>query len=649
MSFTPGLLLRQIDEPADLRRLPLNQLPQVCEELRQYIIDVISVIGGHFGASLGAVELTVALHYVYQTPYDLLVWDVGHQAYGHKILTGRRDRFPTNRQYGGLSGFPKRGESPYDTFGVGHASTSISAALGMAIARDRKGERDRKVVAVIGDGGLTGGMAFEALNNAGALKTDLLVVLNDNQMSIDPNVGALKEYLAELAATKTFNRIRDEIWKWLGHLKGLGEQLRHVAARLEDALVAAFTPGMFFEALGFRYFGPIDGHDVFRLVRVLEDLRALPGPKLLHVVTVKGKGFGPAERDQVKWHAQGHPFDKITGQPLKGADAPKAPNWQDVFGRALVELAQSDERVLAITAAMPTGTSVRLLMEAMPDRAFDVGIAEQHAVTFAAGLATQGFRPFVAIYSTFLQRAYDQIIHDVCLQQLPVIFCMDRAGLVGADGPTHHGAFDIAYLRCIPNLVVAAPMDEQDLRDLLYTALHHEGPFAIRYPRGPATGMPLRPGFARIPIGRGRKLADGTDLALLSYGHIGTHAMRARQLLQERGISAACYDMRFVKPLDTALIDEAAERYPVLVTIEDGVLMGGFGSAVLEYLAERGYSGHVLRLGLPDRFVEHGSPAELYAEVGLDPAGIAARVEAFWRVRAHSSEHAPVGSGSGYS
>jgi 1-deoxy-D-xylulose-5-phosphate synthase len=633
MRFSPGPLLQQIDSPADLRRLPLERLPQVCEELREYIVDVISEIGGHFGASLGAVELTVALHYVYQTPYDLLVWDVGHQAYGHKILTGRRDQFPTNRQYGGLSGFPRRSESPYDTFGVGHASTSISAALGMAIARDRKGERDRKVVAVIGDGGLTGGMAFEALNNAGALKTDLLVVLNDNQMSIDPNVGALKEYLAELVATKTFNRIRDEVWKWLGHLKGLGDQLRHVAARLEDALVAALTPGMFFEALGFRYFGPIDGHDVFRLVRVLEDLRTLPGPKLLHVITVKGKGFAPAEQDQVKWHAQSSPFDKITGRPRVSSTGPRPPNWQDVFGKTLLELAQLDERLYAITAAMPSGTGVRYLMEAMPDRAFDVGIAEQHAVTFAAGLATQGLRPVVAIYSTFLQRAYDQIIHDVCLQALPVIFCMDRAGLVGADGPTHHGAFDIAYLRCIPHIVVAAPMDEQDLRDLLYTALHHDGPFAIRYPRGPATGMPLRSGFELLPIGRGRKLADGVEVAFLSYGHIGQHVLRARELLAQRDIQAAHYDMRFVKPLDEQLLQEAMARYELLVTVEDGVLMGGFGSAVLEYLSAHGYRGRVLRLGLPDRFIEHGSPDELYAEVGLDPLSIAERVAAF--VQAH--------------
>ncbi|HET6568986.1 MAG TPA: 1-deoxy-D-xylulose-5-phosphate synthase, partial [Rhodothermales bacterium] len=470
--FTPGPLLRTIDTPADLRKLPRNKLPQLCKELREYIIDVVSVHGGHFGASLGAVELTVAAHYVYQTPDDLLLWDVGHQAYGHKILTGRRDVFPTNRKLGGISGFPKRSESEYDTFGVAHASTSISAALGMAKARDLAGT-DQKVVAVIGDGALTGGLAFEGLNNAGVSGTDLLVVLNDNHMSIDPNVGALNEYLADITSGKRWNQLRNEIWDFFQKLKGVGGgTMQRLAAKVEEGMKAALTPGGIFEALGFRYFGPVDGHDVERLVDILGDLRELSGPIVLHTVTVKGKGFAPAEKDQVKWHAQSSPFDKFTGMalPVPPPAAPPPPKWQDVFGRALVDLAREDEHVVGITAAMPSGTSLKLLFDEMPDRAFDVGIAEMHGVVFAAGLATQGYKPFVAIYSTFLQRAYDGIVHDVALQNLPAVFCMDRAGLAGSDGPTHHGTLDIPYMRCIPGMVCAAPLDEQDLRDLMYTA-----------------------------------------------------------------------------------------------------------------------------------------------------------------------------------
>ncbi len=621
-----GPLLRTIDAPADLRRLPVEQLPQVCDELRDYIVDVVSVHGGHFGASLGVVELTVALHYVFDTPDDLLVWDVGHQAYGHKVLTGRRDAFPTQRKYGGLSGFPKRSESEYDTFGVAHASTSISAALGMAKARDLKGT-NQHVAAVIGDGALTGGLAFEGLNNAGTAGSDLLVVVNDNRMSIDPNVGALNEYLARVATGRVWNEMRDDLWELFAKLKGVGgTTLRKIAQRVENGAKAALTPGMLFEALGFRYFGPVDGHDVTELVERLEALKDLKGPILLHTLTVKGKGFAPAEADQVKWHASSSPFDKLTGKSLAQptANGTKRPKWQDVFGQAVIELAEMDDRVVGITAAMPSGTSLKHMIAQMPERAFDVGIAEMHAVVEAAGLATQGMRPFVAIYSTFLQRAYDGVVHDVALQDLPVVFCMDRAGVAGADGPTHHGALDIAYMRCVPGLVCAAPMDEQDLRDLMFTALGHDaGPFAIRYPRGQATGMPLREGFEDLPIGKGRRIADGDDLAFVSYGAIGNYVGEARERLAAHGVSAAHYDLRFVKPLDAELLAEVAGRFRRVITVEDGVTTGGAGTAVLEWMAEQGVEGvEVLRLGLPDRYVDHGTQRELHDEVGIGPDGL---------------------------
>jgi 1-deoxy-D-xylulose-5-phosphate synthase len=626
-TFTPGPLLRTLDSPADLRRLDVEQLPQVCEELRDYIIDIVAVHGGHFGASLGVVELTVALHYVFDTPSDQLVWDVGHQAYGHKILTGRRDNFPTNRRYGGVSGFPKRSESEYDAFGVAHASTSISAALGMARARDVKGT-DEKMVAVIGDGALTGGLAFEGLNNAGTSGTDLLVILNDNRMSIDPNVGALNEYLAKIATGRAWNEIRDEVWDLFERLKGLGGgTLQRIAQRIETGLKATLTPGLLFEALGFRYFGPVDGHDVVELVQRLEALKELKGPLLLHTLTVKGKGFAPAEADQLKWHATSSPFDKLTGKSI-AVSAPsgkKAPNWQDVFGDTMVELAELDERVVGLTAAMPSGTSLKTMIDKMPDRAFDVGIAEMHAVVEAAGLATQGLRPFVAIYSTFLQRAYDGIVHDVALQNLPVVFCMDRAGVVGADGPTHHGALDIPYLRCVQGMVCAAPLDEQDLRDLMYTGLHHDGPFAIRYPRGAATGMDVREGFEVLPIGRGRCIVEGSDLAVVTYGAIGNYVHEVREKLAAYGISAAHYDLRYVKPLDDELLTDITSRFSKVVTIEDGVLMGGAGSAVVEWMADHGVRNvDVLRLGHPDRFIEHGTQRELHDEMGIGPDGILA-------------------------
>ncbi|MAQ92891.1 MAG: 1-deoxy-D-xylulose-5-phosphate synthase [Rhodothermaceae bacterium] len=625
-TLTPGPLLASIDSPADLRALPAERLPQLCDELREYIVDIVSVHGGHFGASLGVVELTVALHWAYATPEDQLVWDVGHQAYGHKILTGRRDVFPTNRTYGGLSGFPKRDESEYDTFGVGHASTSISAALGMATASKLTGN-DRKVVAVIGDGSMTGGLAFEGLNNAGASDADLLVVLNDNRISIDPNVGALHEYLAKVSSSGSWNALKGEVWELFDKMKGLGGgHLQRLASRVEDGLKAVLTPGMLFEALGFRYIGPVDGHDVVSLATQLKKLRGLPGPILLHTLTVKGKGFAPAEADQVKWHAQSSPFDKLTGKSLAAPTAAgtKPPKWQDVFGDAVIELAEADERVVGVTAAMPSGTSLGKMMAQMPDRAFDVGIAEMHAVVFAAGLATQGMRPFAAIYSTFMQRAYDGVVHDVALQNLPVVFCMDRAGVAGADGPTHHGALDVAYMRAVQGLVCAAPLHEQDLRDLLYTALQYDGPFAVRYPRGAATGMPLREGFEPIEIGTGRKVRDGADVAFVTYGAIGQYAIEACDRLAAEGVDAAHYDLRFVKPLDAALLTEVFGRHSRVITVEDGVRDGGAGSAVLEWAADAGVldATQVVRLGLPDRFVEHGTQRQLHDEVGIGPDGL---------------------------
>ncbi|HKI44904.1 MAG TPA: 1-deoxy-D-xylulose-5-phosphate synthase, partial [Balneolales bacterium] len=498
----PGPLLATVKNPDDLKKLSLDQLPDLCQEVRDFIIDNVSVYGGHFGASLGAVELTVAMHYVFNTPNDLIVWDVGHQAYGHKILTGRQEQFHTNRKYNGISGFPKRDESPYDTFGVGHSSTSISAALGMAAARDLL-DLQKRVIALIGDGAMTAGLAFEGMNNAGASNRDMIVILNDNNMSIDPNVGALNEYLADITSSQTFNKIRDEIYDMLGYFKSAGEKMRKVASRLEKAMTTALTPGALFRALGFKYYGPTDGHNVKNLVSMLQDLQTIPGPKLLHAVTIKDKGFAPAELDQVKWHAQGSPFDKITGKPLaKPSTVPKPLKFQDIFGGTIVDLAKKNKRIVGITAAMPSGTGLIDMMQQIPDRAFDVGIAEQHAVTYAAGLATQGIKPFLAIYSTFMQRAYDQVIHDVTIQKLPVVFCMDRAGLVGADGATHHGLYDIAYLRPLPGFVVSAPMTGQELRDMMYTASkYNEGPFAIRYPRGASDQFDWDGSYSEMTIG----------------------------------------------------------------------------------------------------------------------------------------------------
>ncbi|MDZ7716610.1 MAG: 1-deoxy-D-xylulose-5-phosphate synthase [Balneolaceae bacterium] len=627
-NIKPGPLLSKINSPDDLKKLEPEQLIDVCDELRDYIIETVSVHGGHFGASLGVVEMTVALHYVFDTPKDLVLWDVGHQAYGHKMLTGRRDKFHTNRKHGGLSGFPKRSESEYDAFGVGHSSTSISAALGMAVSRDLSGE-DKEVVAVIGDGAMTAGLAFEAMNNAGAMNTDMIVILNDNCMSIDPNVGALKEYLTEITTSKTFNKLRDEIYDMLGHFKSAGEKMRKIASRLEKAVTTAITPGGLFQALGFKYYGPVDGHNVDTMRRTLEDLKNIPGPKLLHAVTVKGKGFAPAEREQTKWHAQSSPFDKITGKSLAPPKKePKIPRYQHIFGDAIVELAEKDERIVGITPAMPSGSSLWPLMNNFPDRAFDVGIAEQHSITFAAGLAAEGKKAFAAIYSTFLQRAYDQVIHDVAIQKLPVVFCIDRAGVAGADGPTHHGLYDISYLRAVPNMIISSPLNEEELRDMMYTASkYEEAAWAIRYPRGEATGMDIPEGFKSIEIGKGQRLREGDDVAILSFGPMGNYVIEAADDLAQEGINVGHFNMRFAKPLDTKLIQEICQTYEHIITLEDGTRLGGFGGAVTEYLADKPFHIPVTIMGVPDRVVEHGTQRELHDEVGIGPDGIKQKVK----------------------
>lgn len=618
-------MLQKIQSPDDLKKLNDEELPELCKELRQFIIDIVSVNGGHFGASLGVVEMTVALHYVFNTPYDRLVWDVGHQAYGHKILTGRRDIFHTNRIYQGISGFPRRSESEYDTFGVGHSSTSVSAALGMAIASQYKQERDRQHIAVIGDGAMTAGMAFEALNHAGVSNSNLLVILNDNCMSIDPNVGALKEYLTNITTSKAYNQIRKDVWRLLGPISKFGPNAREIFKKIEKSVKGSLLKNSnLFESLKFRYFGPIDGHDVHNMVKVLNDLKRIPGPKILHCLTVKGKGFLMAEKDQTKWHAPGL-FDKITGEIKKSQKkSPQPPKYQEVFGNTLVELAEKNPKIMGITPAMPTGSSMNIMMKAMPDRAFDVGIAEQHAVTFSAGLATQGMVPFCNIYSTFMQRAYDQVIHDVVIQKLPVIFCLDRAGLAGADGATHHGAFDLAYLRCLPNMIVSAPMNEEELRNLMYTAQldENDAPFAIRYPRGRGVMTEWQTPFKKVEIGKGRKLADGEELAILSAGHIGNYVSEAIEVLGGEGIHPAHYDMRFVKPLDEALLHEVFKKYKKVITVEDGCMTGGMGSAVLEFMADQSYQAIVKRLGIPDAVIEHGEQPELYAACGYDVKGI---------------------------
>jgi 1-deoxy-D-xylulose-5-phosphate synthase len=625
------ILLDRIKDPSELRKLKVDQLPQVCSELREFIIYEVSSNPGHFGASLGVVELTVALHYVFNTPYDLLVWDVGHQAYGHKILTGRKDVFHTNRKYKGISGFPKPSESEYDSFGVGHSSTSISAALGMAVASKLKGENTRKVVAIIGDGAMTAGMAFEGLNNAAGNKSDLLVILNDNNMAIDPSVGGMSDYLLRISKSQTYNRLKKDIWDGLGKLNGFGPRARRLVQKTENAIKAMLLKeSNLFEGLGFRYFGPVDGHDVKYLTDVLKSLSTIPGPKLLHVITKKGKGFKHAELRQTEYHAPGK-FDKVTGELLDCECAVnKPPKFQNVFGQTIVELAEMNERIVAITPAMPTGCSLNLMMEKMPHRTFDVGIAEQHAVTFSAGLAIQGMIPFCNIYSTFMQRAYDQVIHDVAIQNLPVVFCLDRGGLVGADGATHHGVFDLAYMRSIPNMIVSAPMDEIELRNMMFTAQHeNHGPFSIRYPRGCGSVTNWRQPMEAIGIGNSRQLSDGTDLAFLTIGTIGVVVARVVKMLRKDGIRAAHFDMRFVKPLDEGALHQIFKTFHHVITVEDGVLQGGFGSAVLEFMADHEYQVHVDRIGIPDQFVEHGSPDELYREFGLDQQGIYRTAKSF--------------------
>lgn len=624
MEIIPGPLLSEIQLPADLKKISKEQLYQVCDELRQYIVDVVSVHGGHFAASLGVVELSVALHYVYNTPYDQLVWDVGHQAYGHKILTGRKDTFITNRKYKGISGFPKRGESEYDTFGVGHSSTSISAALGMAMAAKYKKE-DRKAVAVIGDGALTAGIAFEGMNHAGVADADVLIILNDNCMSIDQNVGALKEYLTDITTSQTYNKLKVDIWKALGKLPVGANFTREMASKLEHTIKGFVNKSSnLFEALNLRYFGPIDGHNITKLVDTLNDLKNISGPKLLHIVTVKGKGYSLAEKDQTKWHAPGL-FDKITGEIYKKKfETPQPPKYQDVFGHTIIELAEQNPNIMGITPAMPSGSSLKFMMDKMPDRAFDVGICEQHAVTVSAGLATQGMRVFCNIYSSFMQRAYDQVVHDVAIQQLPVVFCLDRAGLVGEDGPTHHGAYDIAFMRCIPNMIISAPMNEAELRNLMYTAQLESTvhPFVIRYPRGEGVMPEWRTPMKEITIGTGRKLKDGSDIAILSLGHPGNFAASAIREVKADGLNPAHYDMRFVKPLDEAMLHEVFSKYDKIITVEDGTIAGGFGSAVLEFMAAHQYKAQVKMLGIPDAIIEHGTLKQLHRECHYDAEGI---------------------------
>ncbi len=631
--YKAGPFLEQINIPSDLReKFKIDDLDQISNEVRQYIVDVISEIGNsHFGASLGVVELTVALHYVFNTPEDQLVWDVGHQAYGHKILTGRREQFHTNRLKDGISGFPKRSESEYDTFGVGHSSTSISAALGMAVASRYKGEKNKQHIAVIGDGAMTAGLAFEGMNHAGFEKdANLLVILNDNCMSIDPNVGALKEYLTDITTSHTYNKVKDEVWNLLGKISKFGPDAQTIASKVSTALKGSLLKqSNLFESLNFRYFGPVDGHDAIGLARVLEDLKDIPGPKILHCLTKKGAGYKFSEEgDPTKWHAPGV-FNKETGEIVKIIPkSPQAPKYQDVFGYTIVELAEKNSKVMGVTPAMPSGSSLNIMMKAMPDRAFDVGIAEQHAVTFSAGLATQGLIPFCNIYSSFMQRAYDQVLHDVALQNLNVVFCLDRGGLVGADGATHHGAYDLAYMRCIPNMVVSAPMNEEELRNLMFTAqLENKGPFSIRYPRGNGVMTDWKTPFKEIKVGTGRKVCSGEDIAILSIGHPGNFAQQAIALMKESGISIAHYDLRFVKPLDAVLLHEVFTKFKKVITVEDGCLMGGFGSAIIEFMVDQKYNSEIVRLGIPDEYVHHGTQEELWEDCGFDVKAIVKAVE----------------------
>lgn len=631
-----GVILENINTPEELRKLPVSDLPELARELRHYIVDTLATHPGHLASSLGTVELAIALHYVFATPDDKVVWDVGHQAYAHKILTGRRQQFPTIRTYTGISGFPRMDESPYDAFGTGHSSTSISAALGMATASKLQGNTTRQHIAVIGDGSMTGGEAFEALNNAGVSKANILVILNDNGISIDKAVGGLSRYLVKITSSPKYNRLKERVWRTTGGDDKPLKARNFISKSLSALKSSLLSRSNLFESLGFRYFGPIDGHDVEQLVEVLSSLRKLNGPKLLHIVTKKGKGMKEAEQNPVTYHAPGK-YDAETGLQLHTDNSHQPLKYQDVFGHTIIELAEQNDRIVGITPAMPTGCSLNLMMRQMPSRAFDVGIAEQHAVTFAAGLAAQGMTPFCNIYSSFMQRAYDQVIHDVALQKLNVVMCLDRAGLVGDDGPTHHGAFDLAYFRPIPNLTVCAPMDEHELRDMMYTAqLDNQGPFVIRYPRGLSVHPNWRNAMAAMPIGKGRCITEGENVAVLTIGHIGNEAARAVDALRIEGKNAGHYDMRFLKPLDTALLDDIAARYRAIVTVEDGTIEGGFGSAVLEYLQDCRNSDTsmpmplIVRLGIPDHFVTHGPVPQLQKDCRFDAESIKSAIIKLW-------------------
>ena len=627
-------ILFQIESPKDIRDFNTIQLKKLCSEIREYMVDVVSQVGGHFGGGLGAVELTVALHKVFNTPEDILVWDTGHQAYPHKIITGRRDQLFTIRQLHGLSGFLKRSESEYDAFGAGHASTSISAALGIAEGAKQAGE-ERKVIAIIGDGAMTGGMAYEAMNNSGVLKSNLIVVLNDNQMSIAPNVWQISNYFTEVIAHPEYNKFKGAMWELTGKLDQFGDRIRKVASRLETGIKSIVTPGMLFEALGFRYFGPVNGHNIRKLVELFEHIKPMEGPILVHTLTEKGKGYKPAEENAPKFHGVS-PFDKVTGKILKKSGG--LPSYTEIFGKALVQIAKENPKVVGITAAMPDGTGLKFLQSEFPDRYYDAGIAEEHAVTFSAGIATEGIIPVVAIYSTFLQRGVDQIIHDISLQNLHVVFALDRAGLVGADGPTHHGTFDLTYLRMIPNMVIMAPKDEAELRDMLYTAVEYkDGPIALRYPRGSAIGVEVKEEFEKLPIGKGEIIEKGEDVAILAVGNMVQFSIKAAEKLRSDGISAQVVNMRFVKPLDTELLDEIAHKFDKIVTVEENSVVGGFGSGVVEYFADKNYKNSIRRLGLPDNFIEHGTQAELYAILGIDAEGIYKNIKTFFgKTNSHS-------------
>jgi 1-deoxy-D-xylulose-5-phosphate synthase len=624
MTPVQGTVLSGINSPDDLRRLPVEELPHLCREIRQFILEVISRNPGHLGASLGVVELTAAIHYAYHTPEDKLIWDVGHQAYAHKILTGRKDSFHTNRTHGGISGFPRMSESPYDAFGTGHSSTSISAALGMAVASELQNNTNRKHIAVIGDGSMTAGMAMEALNNAGVSKSDLLVILNDNGIAIDQNVGGLSRYLTDITTSRAYNKFRDKVWWFMGGKTRYGANSRAVVKQISNAVkTSLLKESNLFEAFGFRYFGPVDGHDVVKLVHLLRDLQNIPGPKLLHVITVKGKGYEKAEKDQTLFHAPGA-FDMETGELKITECQNQPPKYQVVFGKTIIELAEQNPRIVGVTPAMPTGCSLNLMMAKMPERAFDVGIAEQHAVTFSAGMAAAGMVPFCNIYSSFMQRAYDQLIHDVALQKLNVVFCLDRGGLVGEDGATHHGVYDLSYLRAIPNMTICSPLNEEELRNMMFTAqMENMGPFAIRYPRGRGVMSSWKTPLRALPVGKGQEIRKGTDLAILTLGPLGNTALEAAMELHKKGIEAAAYDLRFLKPIDTELLHDVFRKFKKVVTVEDGSLLGGLGSAVMEFAAENGYRDTVIRrLGIPDTFVEQGTPEELYRECGIDTEGI---------------------------